>query len=184
MVSHGLECLCGIPSFDGLKDTRMVFDGGLLSDAADGAQSACDAQFREGIEDEPVDQIATGVGNGVVGRDVRLDCGDVVRGVLQLVLNAPQCQELFLGCALRCKRRGVGFDGVARFIELLEPFSNIGKEQGEGIVEGTVELVDDLDAIAVRQCAESVSVLPICPAHQYQCLRSLFYLGVIGIVKV
>ena len=93
---HRLASGGGIAPFDGVEDAGVVLYGGLLADPADGAQATGDAQLRERIEDEAVDQVAASIGDGVVGGDVGLDSGRVVRRLFQLALDPAQRLELFL----------------------------------------------------------------------------------------
>lgn len=68
----------GVAVLNGDEDSFVVRCGRGLADAADRAQATGDTDLGERIENEPVNQIAARVRNGMMCRDVSLNGGDIV----------------------------------------------------------------------------------------------------------
>ena len=91
--AHRLAGGFRIAMLDGDEDGFVVLDGRGLADAADGAQAAGESEFTEGVEHEPVNQIAAGIGNRMVEGEIALDRGVVVGGLLQARAGSAATHE-------------------------------------------------------------------------------------------
>jgi hypothetical protein len=91
VAAHGGAGGFGVAVLDGDEDGFVLFDGGSLADAANGAQAAGDAEVCEGIEDETVNEVAAGIGDGVMRCDVGLNGGGAFGGVFELLRIVLSC---------------------------------------------------------------------------------------------
>ena len=157
---HRLARGARVAGLDRVQHPGVVFNGGRLADAADGALPAGETDFGERVEDESEDKIAAGLGERAVEIEIGHDGGGVVGRGFQLGVDAAQGADLLFRGALRSEARGVRLDGKPGFVELLQTLGDVGDQQLERTVQGSVQFVDDPDAGAVLHLEQTLLLEP------------------------